>query len=116
MTNKPGKDGNSPKKRKSKNAIPLLNNSEKSIIQELLQSAFNDYAVKYESKRLERADIVDKIIPYLSEYLSAFMIIGYDMHGQPINIIQATNQMDADALSSALNKFLFNIHNNNDIG
>jgi hypothetical protein len=115
MASKPGKDGDTPKKKKDKNTIPMLNASEKSVIRELLQSAFNDYAVKYESKRLERADIVDKVIPFLSEYLSAFMLIGYDMHGQPLNIIHATNQMDADALSSALNKFLFNIHNSNDI-
>jgi len=113
MAAKPDKDGDAPKKRKGKNT-PLLTVGEKSVIQELLRSAFNDYSVKYESKRLERADIVEKVIPYLSEYLSAFMLIGYDMHGQPLNIIHATNQMDADALSSALNKFLFNIHNNND--
>jgi hypothetical protein len=108
------KDGGSPKKRKGKETPPTISTSEKSIIQELLRSAFNDYAVRYESKMLERADVIEKIIPYLSEYLSAFMVIGYDMRGQPLNILQATSQMDADALSAALNKFLFNIHNNNE--
>jgi hypothetical protein len=46
--------------------------------------------------------------------MSAFLIIGYDMKGQPTNIIQASNQMDADALTAAVNKFLFGMQHGNE--
>jgi hypothetical protein len=104
-------DGDMPKKGSTSKSI---SKQEKAMIEDLFRDAIQDFAVKYESKRLSRIEMVERISGFLSEFLSAFMIIGYDMKGQPINVFHAASQMDADALSSALNKFVFNIHNNNE--
>ena len=50
----------------------------------------------------------------VSEYLSPFIILGYDIKGNPANIIHAKNQMDADALSAAVNRFILNSVKNDD--
>lgn len=116
--NKKNKDSNGDKKdnvsKDSEGKLPVISKSDKILVEELLRSAFNEYAHKFETKRIERAETAKRLTAFISEYLSAFMIIGYDMQGLPINIIHASNQMDADALSSALNKFIFNLNNSDD--
>jgi hypothetical protein len=87
---------------------------EKAAIEELLRNAFQEYSVKFESKKLERAETAERLVSFISEFLSAFMIVGYDMKGRPMNIIHAVNQMDADALGTALNKLLFNLNSSDD--
>jgi hypothetical protein len=104
------KDDNAPMKKKAM----IVSKVEKAVIEDLFRSALSEYTAKMESKHIERADMIDRISGFVSEFLSAFIIIGYTMKGEPINIVHASNQMDMDALSSGLNKFLFNIHNNNE--
>jgi len=108
-----------PKKDKDENQKPvdndkknplILSKNDKAVVEELLRNALTEYSIKFETKKLERVETVQKISGFVSEFLSAFMIIGYDMQGRPINVIHAGNQMDADALTAALNKFLFNLN------
>lgn len=100
--------------KKPSKTVPIVSKNEKAVVEELLRNAFNDYSIKFEAKKMERAETAQRITGFISEFLSAFMIIGYDMQGTPMNIIHASNQMDADALSSALNKFIFNLNNSDD--
>jgi len=111
---KKGKDDESKKNgepKKPTSSLPVVSKSEKAVIEELLRSAFTEYSLKYDVKKLERAETAQRLTAFISEFLSAYMIIGYDMQGAPLNIIHATNQMDADALSAALNKLIFNLNN-----
>lgn len=112
MSVKKNNDDNPPKK--GRKIIPHVSKNEKDMIEELLRSAVHDFAEKFELKYLEKAELLERIPAFLSEYMSAFLIIGYDMKGNPLNIIHAQNQKDNDALIAALNKFLFHIHNSND--
>lgn len=91
-----------------------ITKKEKIAIEELLRNAFQEYSVKFENKKLERAETAERLVSFISEFLAAFMIIGYDMKGKPMNIIHATSQMDADALGTALNKLLFNLNSLDD--
>ena len=43
----------------------------------------------------------------VEEYLSSFIIIGYDIEGDPVNITYASSQKDFDALSTGLQKYIF---------
>lgn len=113
---RPKKDKNGNQKpddnnKKESPAPIILSKNEKAAVEELLRNAFTEYSTKFEAKKIERVETVQKISGFVSEFLSAFMIIGYDMKGRPINVIHAGNQMDADALTAALNKFLFNLNN-----
>jgi hypothetical protein len=37
--------------------------------------------------------------------MKCFIVLGYDMNGNPINLIHANSQQDADSLSTAVNRF-----------
>lgn len=77
-------------------------------IEDLLKSAMQDYLAFQTSAKVERSKSVASLISIISEYLSPFIVIGYNVNGEPINAIHATNQKDADALSAAINRFIVN--------
>jgi hypothetical protein len=89
---------------KKENKVTALDRAQ---INELLAESIGSYVskVKTENKNIE--DSVEKIDNYLSEYLTAFMVFGYDMKGNPICMHHAINQMDSDALNSLINRSLF---------
>jgi hypothetical protein len=91
-----------------------LSPPEKAHIEELLKTAMQEYAVKQHKHIKDREELAQKISGIVSEYLGPFMIIGYDTKGQTFNIIHAMSQLDLDAITTAVNKFIFNIHNNNE--
>jgi hypothetical protein len=103
-----------PSTSKDKKVIDKITKVEKVMIEDLLKSAFQEYSDKFNLAKTEKIDLVQRITSFIAEYLSAFLIIGYDMKGHPTNIIHANNQMDADALTAAVNKFLLGIQNGND--
>jgi hypothetical protein len=115
---KKDKENNEQKKdncqKNSKSSTPAITKNEMAVVEELLRSAINEYTIKFDNKKLERAETAQRLSSFIGEFLSAFMIIGYDMQGNPFNLIHAINQMDADALSSALNKFIFNLNTTDD--
>jgi len=81
---------------------------DKKQIEELLKSAMQDYLAHQTNAKVEKSKSMASLISMISEYLSAFIIIGYNVNGEPINAIHASNQKDADALSAAINRFIFN--------
>ena len=91
-----------------KNKLNPLLNADKKDIEGLIRSAMQDYLVHQSNTKIEKAKNIDALITLVSEFLSAFIIIGYDVNRGPVNLIHAKNQMDADALSAAVNKFILN--------
>jgi len=88
------------------NKSPKITNYDKKQIEDMLKAGLQDFLVRKSGMNLEKAKNVNSLISHITEYLSAFIIIGYDVTGEPLNIVHATNQMDADALSAAINKFI----------
>jgi len=80
-------------------------------IEDLLKSVMQDYMMHHAHTKNEKLKNVQNLVSLVSEYLSAFVILGYDINGTPVNFIHAKNQMDADALSAAINRFIFNAIN-----
>lgn len=101
-------DQNKPKKKPYNKVASKLTPPEKAQIEDLLESAMREYVVNQAKFIKNREELVNRVTGIISEYLSPFMLIGYDTKGQPVNIIQATSQLDADALSTAVNKIIFN--------
>jgi hypothetical protein len=83
-------------------------------IEDLLKSVVQDYMKHHAHIKTEKMKNIQNLVGLVSEYLSAFIILGYDVNGAPVNFIHAKNQMDADALSAAINKFIFNAINTSD--
>jgi len=99
---------NKPRKQQKSKMDKKLNSPERAQIEELLESAMREYVFKQATFIKSREDLVNRLSGYISEYLGPFMLIGYDVKGQPVNIIQASSQLEADAISTAINKFIFN--------
>lgn len=101
------------KPRKSKNnnmdnkPEKKIANIEKKEIQDLLNSVLKDHILQQSIAKNNRIKSIQSLVSIISEYLGSFFIIGYDVSGQPVNLIHATNQKDADALSAAINRFIF---------
>lgn len=106
MSSKKPSNNNSDGMKKNK-LNPLLNRDKKDI-EGLIKSAMQDYLVQHSNTRVEKAKNIDALVTLVSEFLSAFIIIGYDVNRGPVNLIHAKSQMDADALSAAINKFILN--------
>lgn len=79
-------------------------------VQEVIKNAFlrfydNAQLRQYKVKDLEHLDTM------VSEFLNVFMILGYDMNGEKVFIMHATNPHDKDALVEHLRTTLLGIIN-----
>lgn len=79
-------------------------------VEELIKNAFlrfydNAQLKQFKVKDLEHLDSV------VSEFLQTFMVLGYDMNGEKIFIMHATNPHDRDALVEHLRTTLLGIIN-----
>jgi len=98
----------------SKNMKPTDSNlhKNKGQVDELIRSVIQDYMMQHGQLKNEKSKNLQNLTGLISEYLSAFIVLGYDINGAPVNLIHAKNQMDADALSAAINRFIFNVASN----
>jgi hypothetical protein len=100
----------------SKNMKPTDPNlhKNKGQVDDLIRSVIQDYMMQHGQLKNEKSKNLQNLTGLISEYLSAFIVLGYDINGAPVNLIHAKNQMDADALSAAINRFIFNVASNPD--
>jgi hypothetical protein len=76
-------------------------------IQELLRDSISNYVSRAKKDIKNTEEAVELLNSYMSEFLHAFIVFAYDLKGNPLCIQYATNQMDADALNTLVNKTLF---------
>lgn len=80
----------------------------------ILKSALNNYLAAQASAHSTRTKDIESLKAVIEEFLNCYIIIGYLPNGDPLNIISAHNQQEADSLSALLNKFLFNQQSGDD--
>jgi hypothetical protein len=121
---KEGKDKNKPTKRtyrKKKTeslGLSALNTPEEDIlpekqlaqVEEVIKSAFLRFADAAQMKQHKVKDL-EHLDGVASEFLKAFMILGYDLNGEKAFIMHATNPHDRDALVEHLRTTLLGIIN-----
>jgi hypothetical protein len=99
-------------KKKGRRKTPINDNKISSLdraqIKELLADSIENYVVKLNKESKDVAECVELLDGYVSEFLQAFIIFGYDMKGRPVCMHHANNQMDGDALNSLINRVIFN--------
>lgn len=86
-----------PKKQKSSSISP-------DQLQQLLKEALTTYA---DQRTRKTEDLCDSICSVLEEFLQSFVILGYDVNGNPVTIVNTRTQQDADALSTAVTRFFY---------
>jgi len=118
------KDKNKPTKRtyrKKKTeslGLSALNTPEENIlpekqlaqVEEVIKNAFLRFADAAQMKQHKVKDL-EHLDSVASEFLKAFMILGYDLNGEKAFIMHATNPHDRDALVEHLRTTLLGIIN-----
>tara|TARA_R110000824_G_scaffold245720_5_gene434840 strand:+ start:1022 stop:1453 length:432 start_codon:yes stop_codon:yes gene_type:complete len=75
-----------------------------------LQEGIHKHLMEYASKKKLDRKTVDDLTQVLEEYLSTFLILGYNFKGEPVQIVSVDSQQNADALGTAIHRFL--MHSN----
>lgn len=111
----------SPRKKSNKNHTQSHSLSSKDLskkfvsaenMESIIKSALHNYAQQKINLKSERTVDLSHLDGMISEYLDCFILIGYDMSNSQINFVHAKDQKDADALSSAINRFFYQSQNN----
>ena len=85
-----------------------MSSLDKAQVNELLAESISNYVSKVKKEAKNTEEMVSLLNGYITEFLEAFILFGYDIKGSPICIHYAKNQKDADALNCLINKALFN--------
>ena len=93
-----------------KKRIPKNNSDKigKEQIKQLLKEALQADLLERSRKSTDNKVAISST---LEEFMKCFIVLGYDMNGNPINLVHANSQQDADSLSTAVNRFF--MQNNN---
>ncbi|GEM_PF-3350784 len=86
--------------------------SEQKIIENLITDALSGMLENFDMSEppVDTRDNLDAMILTCSEFLNNFIIIGYDLAGNPIQpILHAKNQLEVDALGQYLQHYLHTI-------
>ncbi len=86
---------------------PNANKDVKELTHKALVSFLKD---QLKDKASNKTDL-DVLSVQISEFLNSFILIGYTLQGEPVSIISAHKQQEADSLGTLLNKFMFNSNN-----
>ena len=95
------------RKQKSPNKAipPKTSKVPKAVLKAALEKALANRLVV--SKR-ECVSVLEACMVTVQEFLSSFIIIGYDCAGEPVQMTCAKSQQDLDALAIAINRFIIN--------
>jgi hypothetical protein len=97
-----------PSKSSTKKKDETLSPLDRAQINELLSESIQGYFIKVKKDAKDTEQSIELIRDFLTEFLQAFMIFGYDMKGKPLCIHYASTQMDSDAINSLINRVIFN--------
>jgi len=76
-------------------------------IKELTHKALISFLRDHAKDKLDSKRDLDALNSQILEFLNCFILIGYNCEGEPVTLISAHNQQEADSLGTLLNKFIF---------
>ena len=74
-------------------------------IRTLIRDALDAHIIQSKN-RVYKEECAKAVVNVLSEFLQSYILIGYDFEGTPMRITAAHNNMEADALAQAVQKYL----------
>jgi len=75
-------------------------------VKELTHKALVSFLREQMKQRVETKKDLDALSSMILEFLNSFILLGYNFDGEPISLISAHNQQEADSLGTLINKFL----------
>ena len=102
-----------PKPRKRSKAKPKskasnIENTTKDSKYRLIRAALEEHLVEHARRHDKKKRSLDEITAHVEEFMDSFIILGYDYNGEPVTLISANTQQQADSLSTAIQKFIVN--------
>jgi hypothetical protein len=88
----------------------LLQQDQQLELEEVIKQAFIRFSDAAQLKQYKVKDL-EHIDAIVTEFLKSFMILGYDLNGEKVFIMHATNPHDRDALVEHLRTTLLGIIN-----
>lgn len=98
---------------KNENTAPSgLDKKQLVQVEDVIKQAFLRF---YDTATVKQHKVKDleHLTGIVTEYLQAFMVLGYDINGEKVFVMHATNPHDRDALVEHLRTTLLGIINNN---
>jgi hypothetical protein len=80
----------------------------------LTNKAVEEFLVKKLNDKIDKKRDIDALVNTIQEFLTCFVVLGYNFNGEPINFISAHNQQEADSLATLINKVFINQNSNRD--
>ena len=77
-------------------------------VKELTHNALVSFLRDQLKEKANNKQDLDVLNSQILEYLNSFILLGYNFNGEPISMISAHNQQEADSLGTLVNKFIFN--------
>ncbi|MDB4464491.1 hypothetical protein N9033_00305 [bacterium] len=74
----------------------------------LIRAALEEHLVEHARRHDKKKRSLDEVTAHVEEFMDSFIIIGYDYGGEPVTLISANTQQQADSLSTAIQKFIVN--------
>lgn len=99
------KDKKASKDNKLKDSFDPNANKE---VKELTHNALVSFLREQLKEKANNKQDLDVLNSQILEYLNSFILLGYNFNGEPISLITAHNQQEADSLGTLINKFIFN--------
>lgn len=82
-------------------------------VKDLTHKALVSYLREQLKERASNKADLDVLTSQILEFLNCFILIGYNFNGEPVSMISAHNQQEADSLGTLVNKFIFNSQKDN---
>jgi len=74
---------------------------------ELLSKALSGYFTdRRDQDEIKYKQMTKALCSCIEEYLSTYIILGYTVDGDPVNVTFAQNQKDLDSLSTTLHRYM----------
>lgn len=87
--------------------------NEHAAMQDMIQLAKIEYLKSLKSKIIkEKRREIDSLDQQIKEFLGPYMLIGYDLNDQPVELISAESATQYDALLERFRRIMFKINQN----
>jgi hypothetical protein len=73
---------------------------------DLVRAALETHLLEYASKRTEQKRNLEELTCIVEEFMDSFIVLGYNYDGEPLTLVSASTQQQADSLSTLLQKFI----------
>lgn len=73
---------------------------------DLVRAALETQLMEYANKRTEQKRNLEELTCIIEEFMDSFIVLGYSYEGDPLTLVSASTQQQADSLSTLLQKFI----------